>query len=219
MLGSGMFASVTGLGLALLLPSAVLGNHLSGPMQDRLDSCMAVRCPGFAAAMDSPMFQDLAGNISFNQFLSPPYNSFAFLSDTAFVLSVIGFNNDTFMYNDEPGTPGRAGGTAGVATQDWTAHFRCACERCASTVEAIFQPAGRPMCTALGYALPCAAEVVACQVAYPDPTGVFDGEAGAPGSCPACLPNWGVSSVCQPGTPALPATSQRRAHAILSPTS
>ena len=42
-------------------------------------------------------------------------------------------------------------------------------------MEAIFQPIGRPICKAIGYNLPCDAELTACLVANPNPASVSTG--------------------------------------------
>jgi len=50
-----------------------------------------------------------------------------------------------------------------AVTNDVSHVMACVCSECGATLEAIFQPIGRDVCTALGVELPCADELAACE--------------------------------------------------------
>lgn len=165
------FRSLAFLGLA----SVAAGNHLAGPMQDRMNACMAERCPDFNTFNNAPGFNGM--NISFAQFTAPFMNFNQFGFNMSYVLAVMGYKNESFTYVDTCLNTATAGSnrpawctetsTPVVKTayplQNITANFSCACQQCGASLEAIFQPAGRAVCSLVGHPLPCQTEFDACK--------------------------------------------------------
>ena len=128
-----MLISMTRLGLQCLAVSAILvlppalGNHLLGPMQDRLDACQAHYCPDGVSAFADENFNGYG--MSLNTFISGPMNNAMWISDLNFVLAVLGYNGDSYLYRTAASLPIN---TTGTATANLSAHVACACNRCAS---------------------------------------------------------------------------------------
>ena len=140
--------------------NSVSALHLSGPMQDRMNACFAKECPEALAILTAQNFQDTT--ISYSDFVNPSRNGINMLTDMQYALSVFGFINATFQYKI---TPEQEDMLMGFPTANYTTAMQCACTACGSTVEAIFQPIGRPVCAAFGTPLPCHAEYEACTAA------------------------------------------------------
>ena len=154
--------------LLLLVAPAAVANHLLGPMDDRSKACTADKCAAFNTMNTAPNFNGLG--MSFATFTRPDVNSDPFIYDMAYALNVIGYTNNSYLYR--PCKDGAAGGSCtdpqnltAVPHENLTATFSCMCENCAATLEAIFQPIGRAICSAIGKDLPCAKEFDDCKKA------------------------------------------------------
>ena len=147
---------------AATLASTAAAAHLNGPMDDRMDACIAKNCATFSDFMDAADFQGTG--MSFGTFVSPPMNSNPFIYDQTFTTNVLGLKGATgnFMYRKVGGQPQNI---TGKATKDHSAHFECVCEKCGGPIEAIFQPIGRAICETVGKSLPCQTEFDACKAA------------------------------------------------------
>ena len=162
--------------LAALL-GAAHAKHLSGPMDDRLSGCIAERCPSFGRALNVPNFGGLGlkgpgGASSFGAFVSPPTNGVSFINSMPYALSAMGYSGKPITYRQVLGGPANVTATVNA---NFTDQFSCACQKCAAVMEAIFQPVGRPICKAIGYDLPCDAELTACLAANPNAPNISTG--------------------------------------------
>ena len=140
-----------------LSSNSVAALHLSGPMQDRMNACFAENCPEVVAFLTAPNFQDTS--ISYGDFVNPKQNGISMTTNMQYALSAFGFINATFEYKI---TPEQEDMLVGFPTANYTTGMQCACTKCGSTLEAIFQPIGRPVCAAMGTPLPCHAEYETC---------------------------------------------------------
>lgn len=162
--------------LALTSLSAIgAANHLAGPMQSRMDACMAEKCAAFSTFQTSPNFAGTG--LSFAAFTSPPMNSVPFIYDMDYALTAMGYKSGTFSYRNVSGQPQNL--TADSSGYNHTDVFSCMCEKCGSTLEAIFQPVGRMICTMVGHDLPCQTEFDACVAANGAGAGATGSLAGA----------------------------------------
>ena len=145
------------------LASAATAAHLSGPVDDRMNACFEANCPAFSGFMAAPDFQGTG--MPFSTFVSPPMNSVPFIYDMPYAIAVLGLDGNAsaeFTYRDTAGQPQNLTATA---TTDYSDMFECVCTSCGSSVEAIFQPIGRAICTSIGVDLPCQDEFDACKTA------------------------------------------------------
>jgi hypothetical protein len=150
--------------------------HLAGPMDDRLKACIATNCPAMGQAMNAPNFGGLGVNLngmsSFGAFVAPPMNGGYFINDMNYALRVMGYINKPITYRKVMNGPATVTATVNSNITD---AFICGCEKCAATVEAIFQPVGRMVCKKFGHDLPCATEMDACIKDNPLPTSISTG--------------------------------------------
>eukprot|EP01047_Picozoa_sp_COSAG01_P075614 COSAG01_NODE_13011_length_1649_cov_2.258065_1_plen_284_part_00 len=163
------------------LAAGAAANHLAGPMQDRMNACMADKCAAFSTFQTAANFAGTG--MTFAAFTSPPMNSVPFIYDMDYALTAMGFKSGNFSYRAVQGAPQNL--TADSSSYNHTDVFSCMCDKCGSTLEAIFQPVGRMICTMVGYNLPCQTEFDACTAANGVGTGATGSLAGGDLKYPA----------------------------------
>jgi hypothetical protein len=163
------------------LAAGAAANHLAGPMQDRMNACMADKCAAFSTFQTAPNFAGTG--MTFATFTTPPKNSVPFIYDMDYALTAMGFKSGNFSYRAVDGAPQNL--TADSSSYNHTDVFSCMCQHCGSTLEAIFQPVGRMICTMVGHNLPCQTEFDACTAANGVGTGATGSLAGGDLKYPA----------------------------------
>ena len=115
--------------------------------------------------------------------------------------------NESFTYRDNCNKTGVAWCTANsqppqnltaYPAQNLTDSFACMCEKCGSSLEPIFQPAGRAVCTMVGFPLPCQDEMDACKEANPGSVTSTGSYAGLDMVYPAIMDGSASADPCHP---------------------